>query len=101
MVRYVWGMPKIEEAISKAIERYNHYRSPEVTAKLVKAGNEAFIVDFDGPFCKSCGIYDYFEDLIYELKDLSDIQAELTGFESTESETIRVVYTIRTVGSTN
>lgn len=94
-------MHAIEEAISKAIERYNRYRSPEATAKLVKAGNGEFTVDFDGPFCRSCGVYDYFEDLIYGLKDLSNIQAEITGFESTESETIRVNYTIRSVGSTH
>ena len=96
----VQGMARIEEAISKAIDRYNHYRSPEATAKLVKVGNGEFIVDFEGPFCKSCGIYDFFEDLIYELKGLLDIQAVIKGFESTESEMVRVVYAIKALGST-
>jgi hypothetical protein len=90
-------MPQIEEAISRAVERYNHYRSPEVKAKLIKAGEGGFTVDFEGPFCKSCGIYDYFKDLIYELNNVSEIQAEITGFENTESETVRVIYAIRVV----
>ncbi|MGQ9514110.1 MAG: hypothetical protein ACUVTL_03545 [Thermoproteota archaeon] len=88
-------MSAIEEAISKTIERYNSYRSPEVTAKLVEVGDGGFLVDFDGTFCRSCSIYDYFEDLIYELKSTSSIKAEIEGFESTESESIRVKYAIK------
>jgi len=67
-------MPRLEEAISKAIDRYNHYRSPEVIAKLIDVNEGQFVVDFSGPFCKSCAVYDYLDDLIYELKGLSDIQ---------------------------
>jgi len=88
----------MREAIAKAIEKYNRYRSPEAMAKLIEVKGDEFIVDFHGPFCKSCGVYDYFEDFIYELKGLSDIQAEIAGFESTESETIRVRYAMRAIG---
>jgi len=92
-------MPRIEEAISRAIDRYNHYRSPEVIAKLVEVNEGQFVVDFHGPFCKSCGVFDYFDDLIYELKGLTDIQAEVAGFEGTESETIRVRYALRAIAN--
>ena len=54
----------------RAIEEYNRYRSPEVTAELSSMSRDAFEVRFTGPFCYSCGYYDYFEDFRLELEDL-------------------------------
>ena len=50
------------------MEEYNRYRSPEVVAKILSCEPEEFMAEFRGPFCGSCGMYDYFEDLVYELK---------------------------------
>ena len=85
----------LKESVLKAVETYNRYRSPEATAKLVKFEGNELIVDFGGTFCKGCGVYDYFEDLIYELKGLVDAQVEILSFEPQGTEGFRVKYMIK------
>lgn len=69
------------EVLKEAIKRYNRYRSPEATARLLKAGEEGFVVEFSGSFCLSCGIYDWLEDLVYEIRELDpDSCAEISSW---------------------
>ena len=49
--------------IQATIKEYNKYRSPESHATLLKTFVRSFKVDFSGTYCKTCGFYDYFEDL--------------------------------------
>ena len=63
---------ELEEFIRKAILLYNRYRSPEAVAKLVSVSPENVILSFSGSFCYSCGVIDYVEDFIHELKMLTD-----------------------------
>lgn len=70
------SQPELEELIRKAILLYNRYRSPEAVAKLVSVSTENVTLSFSGSFCYSCGIIDYVEDFIHELKLLTD-KAEL------------------------
>ena len=60
----------LKEKISKAIENFNQIRSPEAVAELVKIKDSNFLIKFSGHMCYTCGVYDYFEDLVYELEDL-------------------------------
>lgn len=50
----------------EAIERFNKYRSPEANAKIVEIDHKKALVEISGPFCTSCGIFDYFEDIAVE-----------------------------------
>jgi len=50
----------------EAIERFNKYRFPEANAKIVEIDHEKALVEISGPFCTSCGIFDYFEDIAVE-----------------------------------
>lgn len=61
---------RIKGLVSRAIEEYNKYRSPEVTAELVSLSDEEFEVRFMGYFCYTCGYYNYFDDFRLELEDL-------------------------------
>ena len=70
------SQPELEELIRKAILLYNRYRSPEAVAKLISVSTENITLSFSGSFCYSCGIIDYVEDFIHELKLLTD-KAEL------------------------
>ncbi len=56
----------------RTVALYNRYRSPEATAKLVLVTPEMVTVSFSGSFCYSCGVIDYLEDFIHELKLLTD-----------------------------
>jgi len=66
------SQPELEELIRKAILLYNRYRSPEAVAKLVSVSTENITLSFSGSFCYSCGVIDYVEDFIHELKLLTD-----------------------------
>lgn len=86
-------MEGFEESLLKAVEEYNRYRSPEAKASLVKIDDGEVIRDFAGSFCRTCGTYDYLEDLIYELKGISEVEIEIAGHEKQGPEKIRVKYT--------
>jgi hypothetical protein len=57
------NIEKLKKIIEDAINEYNKYRSPEANAKLLKIEKHGFQVDFTGSFCRTCGFYDYFDDL--------------------------------------
>ena len=88
-------MGAFEKAVAEAIETYNKYRSPEATAKLVEMKGGELIIDFKGSFCGTCGVSEYFEDFIYELKGLVDVQMEILSFEYRGYEKFRVRYAVK------
>lgn len=88
-------MKSFKEIVLRAIEAYNHFRSPEATAKLVKIEKDKLIIDFEGSFCRTCGTYDYLEDFIYELQNFMDLEMEILCLENYEPEKIRVEYKVR------
>jgi len=78
------------------VEVYNRYRSPEATAKLVKLKKDGFTIQFQGTFCQSCGVQDYFEDFIYELRSLgSAAKVEIGEIEQTSPQNFKVQYRIK------
>jgi hypothetical protein len=87
----------LKTKIEGAIGAYNKYRSPEVTAELLhfQKDGERFDVSFKGTFCRTCGFYDYFEDLVYEILDEAEIQTRiLTVKEEWDNENFMVTYLI-------
>ena len=67
--------------IEEAVKKFNRIHDPEVRAELVENGEDYFVVKFSGRILYySCGLYDYFEDLIW----LSDLNAEIEGYEERE-----------------
>jgi len=88
-------MESFEKTVAKAIKTYNKYRSPEATAKLVEIKDGELTIDFGGSFCMTCGVSEYFEDFIYELKGLVDVQMEILSFEYQGYEKFRVKYVIK------
>ena len=86
---------RLSESILKAVETYNRYRSPEATAKFVDVQKHDFVIEFEGVFCSSCGVRDYFEDFIYELEDItSGFRVEIKRTESEGPRCFRVHYIV-------
>jgi hypothetical protein len=56
-------LENLERRVKEAIRVFNKYRSPEANAKLIKFDKKKIVVDFTGTFCRTCGLYDYFDDL--------------------------------------
>jgi superoxide reductase len=55
--------------IKKSIDEFNELRSPKATAELISSKNTFFEIKFTGSFCKTCGFYDYFDDLRIVLEE--------------------------------
>lgn len=86
----------LNDLVLKAIEVFNRYRSPEATAKLVGVEKDGFIIEFEGPFCLSCGVRDYFEDFIYELENVSrSFRVEVKETEPSGPQSFRVRYGVK------
>ena len=85
----------LDELVSKAITVYNKYRSPEATVKFVTAEKDVFIIEFEGPFCQSCGVTEYFEDFIYDIEDVSgSLRAKIKAIEPVGPQRFRVQYAV-------
>lgn len=55
---------QLRDALKEAIARYNEFRAPEAVAELVEMEGDVAKVKITGSFCKTCGAYDYMEDLL-------------------------------------
>ncbi len=87
---------RLNDLVLRAIEVYNRYRSPEATAKLIRMEKDGFIIEFEGPFCQSCGVRDYFEDFIYELENVSrSLRVEVKETEPSGPQSFRVRYGVK------
>jgi len=87
-------MLSFKDSVLKAIKEYNKYKSPEAKAKMVKISAKELVLDFEGSFCRTCGVLDYLEDFIYELQKLVDVKMRVASFKEHEYEAIRVKYII-------
>jgi len=87
-------MGGLKKSIVEAIKTYNKYRSPEAEAKLIKYEDKELFIEFKGPFCQGCGVYDYFEDFIYEIKGIVDVEMEIKDVEKIGEEAFRVQYSV-------
>jgi hypothetical protein len=53
------------------------------------------MVSFRGSFCKTCGVYDYFEDFVYDLLDVASIETRIVSAEERQTdERFEVLYEI-------
>jgi hypothetical protein len=74
-------MNEIKNKILIAIEWFNEIRRPEAVAELIELKGNNFSIKFSGHMCFTCGTYDYFEDLMYELRDLG-VEAKIKEFRN-------------------
>jgi len=58
-----WKFERVEKKSKLGSKKFNKYRSPEAKAKLLRLEEKEVVVDFTGTFCRTCGYYDYFDDL--------------------------------------
>ncbi len=87
---------ELEEFIRRAILLYNRYRSPEAVAKVVCVSPENVTLSFSGSFCYSCGVIDYVEDFIHELKMLTDkVELKIGKTRQTSPQTFEADYRVK------
>ncbi len=84
------------EAVRKAVERFNELRGRESSARILEISGESIIVEFTGNFCRTCGFYDYFEDLRLLMEDYN-VRTSIRAIEEFEDGSI-VTYSIERDG---
>ena len=83
----------IREAVERAVENYNRYRSPEAAARILGVKGDSVLVEFSGSFCHTCGVYDWLEDLIYELREaFPSISARIRSWKRVSDDRILVEF---------
>lgn len=87
-------MTEPPEAIHRAISRFNQLRSPEAHAEFIAFDENELHVRFTGAFCRTCGVLDYFEDLIFELDSTTPINLSVTDFVQEDEATFKVRYRV-------
>jgi superoxide reductase len=82
----------VVEAVRKAVERFNELRGRESSARILEISGESIVVEFTGNFCRTCGFYDYFEDLRILMEDYN-VRTSIKVIEEFEDGSI-VTYSI-------
>ncbi len=85
-------MIEMKKLANEAAERYNRYRFPEATVKVLNTTDNSIEVLFEGPFVNSCCFYDWIDDYKIELMDLSGIKFEILDIEQIDIEKFKVKF---------
>ncbi|MCD6188733.1 MAG: hypothetical protein J7J97_00840 [Thermococcus sp.] len=54
------------EKLKRAVEEFNRLHGSEAQAEIIDVKNDEVIIEFKGSFCRTCGLFDYFEDIKWE-----------------------------------
>jgi hypothetical protein len=77
------------DVVDMAVGEYNRFRSPEAVVKIVKRRGDGFVAEFSGTFCATCGVYDWLEDLRYEIRRLDpELDAVIEGWTQVSDDMI-------------
>ncbi|MGB9623801.1 MAG: hypothetical protein ACPMAQ_02975 [Phycisphaerae bacterium] len=80
--------------IGSGIGEFNRYRSPEAVADLIDTEDDKIKVKLSGPFCRTCGVYDYFDDLRMELEKTLNKPLIIARVDDGEGESYVITYLI-------
>ncbi len=73
----------MKREIREAIEEYNRYRGAEARAEIRRLEGDTLEVRITGPFCETCGYYDWAEDLEIILNE-KGLKARIKGMREIE-----------------
>jgi len=81
------------DVVDRAVEEYNRFRSPEAVVRIVERRRDGFVAEFSGSFCATCGVYDWLEDLRYEIRRLDlELDAVIEDWKQISDDTIIVEF---------
>jgi len=74
--------------LQRVLEEFNRLHGSEARARILKLEGDEVIIEFEGSFCATCGLYDYFDDIKWEamgfglgLEPVEVLEAEEDDFE--------------------
>lgn len=72
----------------EAVREFNRYHAPEAEAEIISREGDRVTLEMTGSACRSCGGYDYLEDVIV------DLEAEVESHEEIDYG-LRAVYCLK------
>jgi hypothetical protein len=84
-----------KEFVVRALTEFNKWHGAEAIAEFVKLEGSSIVVELSGPFCRTCGFYDYFDDLKIELEKVLDKPLEITQIDSSDAKRYLITYKIK------
>ena len=76
------------------IDKYNKYHSQEAVAKFVKLNKASTIIEFSGPFCRSCGVSDWLDDFKIDLEK-KGIKSRLSNMKEKDVDSCLVTFRLK------
>ena len=89
-----FGTRGYKEFVVRALTEFNKWHGSEAVAELVKLEGPSIVVELSGPFCRTCGLYDYFDDLKLELEKVLGKPLEIAQADSGGDERYVITYKI-------
>jgi len=83
-----------KEFVVRAFTEFNKWHGPEAVAGLVKLEGSSIVVELSGPFCRTCGLYDYFDELKLELEKVLSKPLEIAQVDSGGDERYVITYKV-------
>ena len=83
--------------VVRALAEFNKWHGSEAVAELVKLKGPSIVVELRGPFCRTCGIYDYFDDLKLEFEKVLGKTLEIAKVDNGSDERYVITYKIGAV----
>ena len=59
----------VRERIEEVLREFNRLHGSEAHARVLALNGDEVIIEFEGSFCATCGLYDYFDDIKWEALD--------------------------------
>ncbi len=74
------------EKIKYVIEEFNRTHGSEATVRIKNVKGEEAILEFEGSFCATCGLHDYFDDIKWEAMEFGLNVEPVEVLEAEEDE---------------
>ena len=84
-----------KEFVVRALTEFNKWHGAEAVAEFVKLEGSSLVVELSGPFCRTCGFYDYFDDLKIEIERVLGKSLEIAQIDDSGVERFVITYKIK------
>jgi len=89
-----FGTCGYKEHVARALNEFNKWHGSEAVAELVKLEGPSIVAELSGPFCRTCGLYDYFDDLKLELEKVLEKPLEIIQVDTSVGEHYVITYKV-------
>ncbi|WP_297497149.1 hypothetical protein [Thermococcus sp.] len=85
----------VREKLKRILAEFNRLHGSEASARVVELGRDEVILEFEGSFCATCGLYDYFDDIKWEALEFGLELEPIEVLEAVEDDFEHGRYVVR------